>query len=170
MRLCLLPYCLPASAPAALTPPRLLPSCSPQETFSGSDCSGTLDTLALGAAPFASEPRAGFVFDRLELPGVGDALSAAPGHGLSLVVEASFSVGGGADALPVWVTERPVLLVSGSPNPTYENATLRLVLQEVGAKASLEVEAGLVSGREGAALSDMVRQKSQHVLPQNALA
>jgi hypothetical protein len=125
-----------------------LPFTRAQETFTGRDCSETVDKLALGST-YTSDPRPGFSYDRLELP-LGDVLSAAQGNSLSLIVEASFAPGGGSEgaaaatALPEWVTERPVLLASGSPGPTMENATLHLVLQEAGGKATLEVEASQV--------------------------
>lgn len=114
-----------------------------QETFTGHDCSETVDKLSLSSA-YTSNSRPGFSYDRFELP-LGDVLSAAPGHSLSLVVEASFNTGGeGSVALPEWVTERPVLLVSESPGPTMGNATMHIVLQDSGVKATLEVEASQV--------------------------
>ena len=61
--------------------------------------------------------------------------------------------GDAGSVLPDWVTERPVLLVSGSANPTYENATLRLVLQQQDVKASIEVEAGQVGWQQQRASS-----------------
>ena len=135
-----------------------------QETFTGHDCSETVDKLSLSSA-YTSDPRPRFSYDRFELP-LGDILSAAPGHSLSLVVEASFNTGGeGSAALPEWVTERPVLLVSGSPGPTMGNATMHIVLQESGVKATLEVE----SSQVGLVVSQYSAPSSVSRVPSNCV-
>lgn len=109
--------------------------------FVGADCSSTLSKLALAdlSQPHTVPPRSGFTYDRMEVA-VGDVLSKSPGHGLSLIVKASFT---SSAPLPKWVTERPVLLTSGFPDDYY-NATLRSVLQDADTSYALTVDAGQV--------------------------
>ena len=98
-----------------------------QDIYTGPDCLSSHATLALKEI-YTRDPPAtsyGAYYDHVQVS-VADALSHATGDSLSLVVEASFS---SSEPLPDWVTEQPLLFVSGTPVPIPEESPLRVPLE-----------------------------------------
>eukprot|EP00195_Chlamydomonas_chlamydogama_P005704 CAMPEP_0202899682 /NCGR_PEP_ID=MMETSP1392-20130828/7853_1 /ASSEMBLY_ACC=CAM_ASM_000868 /TAXON_ID=225041 /ORGANISM="Chlamydomonas chlamydogama, Strain SAG 11-48b" /LENGTH=664 /DNA_ID=CAMNT_0049585931 /DNA_START=266 /DNA_END=2260 /DNA_ORIENTATION=- len=110
-----------------------------KEEYEGEDCSRTSVRVPLGTT-YTAEPRTAFASDQFVVD-ASEALKAASGI-VTLTVEAAFTAG--PSPLPAWVTERPILMASGAGYPTWDNATQRLMLNDVDVAATMVLEAAKV--------------------------
>eukprot|EP00798_Chlamydomonas_sp_ICE-L_P021542 gene21542-28534_t len=110
--------------------------CACSNSTFGVDCSGTFTELPANSAPLEVPPRAKFDEDHILVPGLDDLLAGGQAY---VTIEASFDSG---VALPVWVSSRPSMLITGCNEsyPSLETAEHRLMLAEAGSKYSIRLE------------------------------